>query len=323
MQANAAELACDTSGVNNDTQMTSTDTSRFTAAKNGILDTPRPATRAGRSATDGRCPSRRVKEDPRADLDDDGDVDAADQTLFDVKVPVWTIVDGEGPSVAWAFSGVGNWYGFQGVPHLALDTAKDATAGKLLLNHHRARYAGPAEGRWVVKDPLFSNPSSLSPHFAHTSRRRPFFPRTVDPVDATLVPHGELAMPEAFTERAIENLYVIFGSTPATNLDPTGMWPCIPSTGANNCTVIPGNWVFIGFTRIPNPSVSCTCHWVSTAACVGICACVDCLGRLVTWGCVGTPATTTTGGGVTVESDGTTTCNCPAPTMPAGGTCGC
>ncbi len=46
---------------------------------------------------------------------------------------------------------------FQGRPHFAIDTAASATAGKLMLNDHRARFADPVIGRWVTRDPLPRN----------------------------------------------------------------------------------------------------------------------------------------------------------------------
>jgi hypothetical protein len=117
--------------MDDNTIMNSTDTSRFTAAKNATI------------------------WDPRADLDDDGDVDSNDQTLFDAKDDDW----GANPTVtvAQAFSDVGNPYMFQGVPHFALDTAAAATSGKLMLNHHRARFEDVAVGRWVTRDPVGYN----------------------------------------------------------------------------------------------------------------------------------------------------------------------
>src|SRR5439155_2403918 len=124
--------SCGRGDMNQDTKMNGTDDSRFALAKAGTI------------------------WDPRADMDDDGDVDSADQTLYDAKRPDWNIVacDGTGPTVAQAFSDVGNWYMFQGVPHLALDTKSTDTDGKLMLNHHRARYEDPVAGRWVSRDPL-------------------------------------------------------------------------------------------------------------------------------------------------------------------------
>ncbi len=121
--------SCGRGDMNQDSIMNSTDTTRFDAAKAGSI------------------------WDPRADLDDDGDVDADDETLYDAKLPDWD--SGSTPTVAQAFSDVGNWYMFQGVPHLALDTAADATEDKLSLNHHRARYEQCPEGRWTTRDPLY------------------------------------------------------------------------------------------------------------------------------------------------------------------------
>jgi RHS repeat-associated protein len=122
--------------MDDNTIMNSTDSTRFTAAKNATI------------------------WDPRADMDDDGDVDAADQTAYDAKWEDWfSGLVGEDewvtPSVtvSQAFSDVGNPYMFQGVPHFALDTAASATSGKLMLNHHRARFEDVAIGRWVTRDP--------------------------------------------------------------------------------------------------------------------------------------------------------------------------
>lgn len=130
-------FAAGMSRVDDDTLMTSADTTRFTNAKNGTI------------------------WDPRADLDDDGDVDASDQTLYDAKQPNWAS-DFDGPTVAQAFSDVDNPFLFQGVPHFALDTAADATEDKLSLNHHRARFADCPTGRWTTRDPKYYSQYSLS-----------------------------------------------------------------------------------------------------------------------------------------------------------------
>jgi hypothetical protein len=132
---------CGRGDMDNDTVLGSTDTTRFTNAKNGSI------------------------WDPRADLDDDGDVDAADQTAYNSKQPTWDSVlagDGDGPTVAQAFSDAGNFYMFQGVPHFAIDSAANATAAKLPLNHHRARYADPNTGKWISRDPAAYNVLTLS-----------------------------------------------------------------------------------------------------------------------------------------------------------------
>jgi|GEM_PF-4608253 len=72
--------------------------------------------------------------DPRADLDDDGDVDATDVALFDNKVELW---DGDGTAdatVAQVFSDVGNPFMFQGRPRFAIDTDLYGNDGASLDN---------------------------------------------------------------------------------------------------------------------------------------------------------------------------------------------
>ncbi|GMU26356.1 MAG: hypothetical protein AMXMBFR16_12610 [Candidatus Uhrbacteria bacterium] len=121
--------SCGRGDMNNDTKMSSGDTTRFDDANDDTI------------------------WDPRADMDDDGDVDANDETAYDLKYSDWS---GAGPPVdpRQAFSDVDNPFMFQGIPHFALDTSSSATEGKLMLNHHRARFADPVTGRWVTRDPL-------------------------------------------------------------------------------------------------------------------------------------------------------------------------
>jgi len=123
---------CGRGDMNDDTRMTTTpDDSRFAAAKDGSI------------------------WDPRADLDDDGDVDGADETAYHNKKPTWSSVM-SAPTVSQAFSDFDNPYAFQGVPHFALDTAANATSEQLALalNHHRARFADVQRGQWTTRDPL-------------------------------------------------------------------------------------------------------------------------------------------------------------------------
>lgn len=154
--------SCGRGDMNDNTVMSSTDTARFTAALSGAI------------------------WDPRADLDDDGDVDGDDQTLYNAKYTDWS---GPAPpvTVAQAFSDVGNPYMFQGVPHFALDTPANATSGKLMLNHHRARFEDVAIGRWVTSDPreydTFVTPRRQGISLAHLLIR---FPRSGHPRDAHL-----------------------------------------------------------------------------------------------------------------------------------------
>jgi len=130
---------CGRGDMNDDTRMTTTpDDSRFAAAKDGSI------------------------WDPRADLDDDGDVDGADETAYHNKKPTWSSVM-SAPTVSQAFSDFDNPYAFQGVPHFAIDTAANATSEQLnlALNHHRARFADAQTGRWTTRDPLCYNLSII------------------------------------------------------------------------------------------------------------------------------------------------------------------
>jgi hypothetical protein len=130
---------CGRGDMNNDTRMTTTpDDSRFAAAKDGSI------------------------WDPRADLDDDGDVDGADETAYHNKKPTWSSVM-SAPTVSQAFSDFDNPFMFQGVPHFALDTAANATSEQLnlALNHHRARFVDVQTGRWTARDPLSYSPLRL------------------------------------------------------------------------------------------------------------------------------------------------------------------
>ena len=94
--------------------------------------------------------------DPRADLDDDGDVDATDRTLYLTKDNSWP-PQSTHATVSQAFSDVRNPFMFQGRPHMVIDTATSATEGELMLNDHRARFNDPVIGRWVTRDPLWYN----------------------------------------------------------------------------------------------------------------------------------------------------------------------
>ncbi|KKL09866.1 hypothetical protein LCGC14_2561590, partial [marine sediment metagenome] len=92
--------------------------------------------------------------DPRADLDDDGDVDWGDRFIYDIKDNNWP--PAASPTVSQAFSDVGNPFMFQGRPHFAIDTAADAEHDEvqLLLNDHRLRMNDPVIGRWLTRDPI-------------------------------------------------------------------------------------------------------------------------------------------------------------------------
>ena len=99
--------------MNNDTDMDTSDADKVDAAN----------TLSGNSLWD-----------PRADMDDDGDVDDADQTIYNAKDDNWPPTAAKGPTVDQAFSDVGNPHMFQGRPHFAIDTAAAATEAVLMLN---------------------------------------------------------------------------------------------------------------------------------------------------------------------------------------------
>ncbi len=167
--------------------------------------------------------------DPRADLDDDGDVDSTDETLFDAKRPTW---DPAGldfpPGVAQAFSDVDNPYLFQGVPHFALDTAANDTSGKLMLNHHRARFADPVAGRWGNRDPLVTIGQSLTPNYQTA---------LVGSLLSSPLPSPQY--PEldhiSWTEQ-----YGYSVSNPINNSDPSGLAPMISGCHPLEALVIAG-----------------------------------------------------------------------------------
>jgi len=92
--------------------------------------------------------------DPRADMDDDGDCDSTDQSMYTSDQGNWPPPDTDGGTVAQAFSDVGNAFMFQGVPLFALDTASNATGAELMLNQHRMRFNDVVTGRWTSRDPI-------------------------------------------------------------------------------------------------------------------------------------------------------------------------
>lgn len=178
--------SCGRGDMNDDTKMTSTDTTRFDDANADTI------------------------WDPRADMDDDGDVDAGDETAYDAKYSDWS---GVSPTVdpRQAFSAKGNPYMFQGIPHFALDTSSAATEGKLMLNHHRARFADPVTGRWTMRDPLYYNIDTIGPissndWFALSNNSRSTFEQTYEAAVA---------------------VYELLATSPHTRSDSTGLsTPC-------------------------------------------------------------------------------------------------
>jgi hypothetical protein len=134
---------CGRGDMNDDTRMTTTpDDARFAAAKAGSI------------------------WDPRADMDDDGDVDGADETAYHNKKPTWSSVM-SAPTVSQAFSDFDNPYMFQGVPHFAIDTAANATSEQLnlALNHHRANIANAPTGQRIARHTPSYNQFSSVPAF--------------------------------------------------------------------------------------------------------------------------------------------------------------
>jgi len=213
--------SCGRGDMDDNTVMNSTDTSRFTAARNGSI------------------------WDPRADMDDDGDVDAADQTLYDAKVLIWPPTAAFGPTVAQAFSDVGNPYMFQGVPHFALDTAASATAGKLMLNHHRARFEDVAIGRWLTRDPREYGGGALQPRCpsdlwleelgqqAHgVDDGAACFPGRRKASAATTLTNSDQARSRVSTATP---LFEYSHSAPMSTFDPTGLRPACKSRTSTSC----------------------------------------------------------------------------------------
>ncbi len=149
--------------------------------------------------------------DARADLDDDGDVDATDSSEYNAKKTVFA----SSPTVSQAFSDVDNPYMFQGRPHFAIDTAANATAGKLMLNDHRARFADPGIGRWVTRDPLAYN--QINVLLFSTPYTHPLF---------TAAASFKLRSPPTLDFRLHTSLAEISFANPNVNQDPSGLCCC-------------------------------------------------------------------------------------------------
>ncbi|MBX3396770.1 MAG: hypothetical protein KF841_15540 [Phycisphaerae bacterium] len=88
--------------------------------------------------------------DPRADVDDDGEVDQDDAALYDAKIAIW---DGGHPQpVKTARSLIGNPYMFQGRPNFVFGSDIGGENPKFTLNDHRSRFVDPMTGRWMTRD---------------------------------------------------------------------------------------------------------------------------------------------------------------------------
>jgi len=244
--------SCGRGDMNDDTKLSSTDTTRFTAAKNATI------------------------WDPRADMDDDGDVDSNDQTLYDNKYSDWS---GAGPPVdpRQAFSDQGNPFMFQGIPHFALDTESSATEGKLMLNHHRARFADPVTGRWTTRDPAGYLSNWKEPSFA-TRAGHSQLGLKHDKQLASLLEFQAVSM-----RRRPMDLFDYLRGSPLSLEDPTGLtatcdticqsgppggWPS-GRYGASTCCIetTQGSYGTVPSSCHP---ISCFAPGVNTSTCPGV-----------------------------------------------------
>jgi YD repeat-containing protein len=201
---------CGRGDMNDDTRMTTTpDDSRFEDAEDDTI------------------------WDPRADLDDDGDVDGADETAYHNKKPTWSSVM-SAPTVSQAFSDFDNPYAFQGVPHFALDTSANATSEQLnlALNHHRARFVDVQVGRWTTRDPL---------HYA----KRLMIVTTPRNREETSDEYSQIFIRPLMISgqlRAALEPFSHLANRPTSNMDPTGLAaslcpiPCYKTGGTSSCT---------------------------------------------------------------------------------------
>lgn len=207
-----------------DTDMDSTDNFRQGLAVIGILDTtPSRFATLDRRAIGGLRPRRRVKEDPRADIDDDGDMDTTDNTRYAIKDNNWP-PQSTSLTVAQAFSDVGNPFMFQGRPHFALDTAADATEGKLMLNDHRARFNDPVTGRWMSRDLLYYNRVVILDRALLRLVVRPRNSLELPPAHTSTF--QSRAIPRLSFVRGLPNLFEHLGSRPTKWTDIMGLDAC-------------------------------------------------------------------------------------------------
>ncbi|MCG8405489.1 MAG: hypothetical protein MI923_09860, partial [Phycisphaerales bacterium] len=177
--------------MNNDTDVTGTDTTRYTGAFNG------------------------TGWDPRADMNDDGSVNGLDNSPYGTALTTWVEAT---PAVSQAFSDVGNPFMFQGRPHMAIDTAASVTVGNLMLNDHRARFNDPVIGRWMNKDPLYYNGITSAPLAPSYSAYVVYDGRfQKDNLRYSLLNHALTAYSEA------RNLNRFLRSNPVASSDPFGL----------------------------------------------------------------------------------------------------
>jgi len=222
--------------------------------------------------------------DPRGDVDDDGDVDLTDRTLYMSKDNNWP-PQSSSTVVAQAFSDVGNPFMHQGRPHFAIDTAASDTEGKLMLNDHRARFNDPVTGRWVTRDPLDYNRVLVLPTVPSNDVLRNS--REASPTIGGLAPSDKLwlsihSFPAQIDFIPDDGLYIyrFFSSSPTRRFDPSGYiiipipGTCTPTqTGAGNrftpcCGPLPG------VPPAPFPAIACVgCNW-HKRSCRNDCLCL-------------------------------------------------
>lgn len=162
--------------------------------------------------------------DARSDVNDDGNRDSGDSTPWAAKEAIW---DELTPTVAQAYSDIDNPFMFQGTRHFAIDTGWSDTTAKLPLNHHRARFAGPCEGRWVTRDPLLYQRADLGPNWdLVTIELSSVTSRTFDSQLASQSTSFQkmLRVLDSLHEASTpDRAFSIMGSNTSSRFDPTGL----------------------------------------------------------------------------------------------------
>ncbi|MFO0972017.1 MAG: hypothetical protein U1A27_01070 [Phycisphaerae bacterium] len=154
-------------------------------------------------------------------------MDGKDQDAYDEKEPTWQDWPGNDLVVSQTFSDVDNWYMFQGVPHVAVDSS-NSVSDKLPLNHHRARYADPGIGRWGTRDPLdYDRRLSRSERVAKSTL--------------------EICQPRQIDTRSNDRVYVYLQDSPEVYSDPSGTSILECYSAYDNCAYgLPCGYNYIG-----------------------------------------------------------------------------